>query len=79
MKSNGDKTKAASSVAKKHKGDEAKDKLSEKEYRKELGRLHVELVKLQEWVVNKGVKVCILFEGRDGAGKAGINKAHAAV
>jgi polyphosphate kinase 2 (PPK2 family) len=42
---------------------------------KELRRLHVELVKLQQWVVAKGLKVCIVFEGRDGAGKGGTIKA----
>jgi polyphosphate kinase 2 len=46
-----------------------------KEYEKELRRLHVELVKLQQWVVAKGLKVCIVFEGRDGAGKGGTIKA----
>mgnify|MGYP000591403008 CR=1 FL=1 len=40
--------------------------LKTKEYEKELRRLHVELVKLQQWVVAKGLKVCIVFEGRDG-------------
>ena len=49
--------------------------LSRKEYEKELARLHVELVKLQEWVVKTGAKVCIVFEGRDGAGKGGTIKA----
>ncbi|MGA7814672.1 polyphosphate kinase 2 [Caballeronia sp.] len=49
--------------------------LSYKEYRKELCQLHVELVKLQEWVVQAGGKVCIVFEGRDGAGKGGTIKA----
>lgn len=49
--------------------------LSRKEYDKELARLHVELVKLQEWVVHTGAKVCIVFEGRDGAGKGGTIKA----
>lgn len=49
--------------------------LSNKEYEKELARLHVELVKLQEWVVHTGAKVCIVFEGRDGAGKGGTIKA----
>jgi polyphosphate kinase 2 len=44
-------------------------------YEKELARLHVELVKLQQWVVHKGLKVCIIFEGRDGAGKGGTIKA----
>ena len=49
--------------------------LSYKEYRKALFQLHVELVKLQEWVVQTGSKVCIVFEGRDGAGKGGTIKA----
>jgi polyphosphate kinase 2 (PPK2 family) len=48
--------------------------LKTKEYEKELRRLHVELVKLQQWVVAKGLKVCIVFEGRDGAGKGGTIK-----
>jgi polyphosphate kinase 2 len=51
------------------------EKLSNKEYAKELKKLHVELVKLQQWVVRKGLKVCIVFEGRDGAGKGGTIKA----
>ena len=38
-------------------------------------KLHVELVKLQEWVKHKGLKVCVVFEGRDGAGKGGTIKA----
>ncbi len=50
-------------------------KLKRKEYERELARLHVEFVKLQQWVVHKGLKVCILFEGRDGAGKGGTIKA----
>ncbi|MEH3772487.1 polyphosphate kinase 2 [Enterobacter asburiae] len=49
--------------------------LKTKDYEKELRRLHVELVKLQQWVVAKGLKVCIVFEGRDGAGKGGTIKA----
>jgi polyphosphate kinase 2 len=49
--------------------------LSNKEYEKQLRHLHVELVKLQRWVVEKGLKVCIVFEGRDGAGKGGTIKA----
>jgi polyphosphate kinase 2 len=51
------------------------EKLSEKDYQGELRKLHVELVKLQEWVKFKGLKVCIVFEGRDGAGKGGTIKA----
>ncbi|HOW46945.1 MAG TPA: polyphosphate kinase 2 [Rubrivivax sp.] len=49
--------------------------LSRKAYDKALKKLHIELVKLQEWVVAKGLKVCIVFEGRDGAGKGGTIKA----
>ncbi len=49
--------------------------LKGKVYEKELAKLHVELVKLQEWVKYKGLKVCVVFEGRDGAGKGGVIKA----
>ncbi|MCU0966268.1 MAG: polyphosphate kinase 2 [Burkholderiaceae bacterium] len=64
------------SKAKKAEGDVgAGGKLSNKAYARELKKLHVELVKLQQWVVAKGLKVCILFEGRDGAGKGGTIKA----
>jgi len=54
---------------------EKPEKLKGKEYDKELERLHGELVKLQEWVKYKGLRVCIVFEGRDGAGKGGTIKA----
>ena len=50
-------------------------RLSRKDYEKHLAKLHVELVKLQEWVKREGLKVCIVFEGRDGAGKGGAIKA----
>ncbi len=46
------------------------EKLKREVYEKELERLQVELVKLQEWVKHAGLKVCVLFEGRDGAAKA---------
>ncbi len=49
--------------------------LSAKDYARELKKLHVELVKLQQWVIHTGAKICILFEGRDGAGKGGTIKA----
>src|SRR5881398_3887471 len=49
--------------------------LKRKAYEKQLAKLHVELVKLQEWVKHKGLKVCVVFEGRDGAGKGGTIKA----
>jgi polyphosphate kinase 2 len=50
-------------------------KLTGKEYERELAKLHSELVKLQLWVVAKGLKVVVVFEGRDGAGKGGVIKA----
>ena len=55
--------------------DKAGEKLKRKDYEEELDKLHVELVNLQEWVKLKGLKVCIVFEGRDGAGKGGAIKA----
>jgi polyphosphate kinase 2 len=55
--------------------EETGGKIKAKAYDKELAKLHVELVKLQEWVKAKGLKVCIVFEGRDGAGKGGTIKA----
>ena len=63
---------------KKGKGTTAPDavgKLGRTAYETELARLHGELVQLQQWVVAKGLKVCIVFEGRDGAGKGGTIKA----
>ena len=60
---------------KKDKQGEEKVKLGNKDYERELARLHGELVKLQQWVVHKGLKVCVVFEGRDGAGKGGVIKA----
>jgi polyphosphate kinase 2 len=53
----------------------SQEKLNNKAYARELARLHSELVKLQLWAVHKGLKVCIVFEGRDGAGKGGVIKA----
>ncbi|MCJ7795323.1 MAG: polyphosphate kinase 2, partial [Thermoleophilia bacterium] len=50
-------------------------KLSRKVFEREMKELHVELVHLQEWVRHAGLKVCIVFEGRDGAGKGGVIKA----
>jgi len=51
-----------------------KKKLKKKFYEQELSRLQVELVKLQEWVKHKGLKVVVVFEGRDAAGKGGVIK-----
>src|SRR5574337_1245472 len=56
-------------------GTEPPQPLGNKQYLAELKKLHVELVKLQQWVVHKGLKVCVIFEGRDGAGKGGTIKA----
>jgi polyphosphate kinase 2 len=53
----------------------AREKLKGKRYAQELKKLHTELVSLQEWIRHKGLKVCIVFEGRDGAGKGGTIKA----
>jgi len=50
------------------------DKENRRQYFRELFRLQGELVKLQDWVVNTGHKVVILFEGRDAAGKGGVIK-----
>jgi polyphosphate kinase 2 len=51
------------------------EKMKRKVYEEELAGLHGELVKLQQWVVHKGLRVCVVFEGRDGAGKGGTIKA----
>src|SRR5258705_552467 len=67
------KRKADGKVSKVEAG--PKGGLSGKEYAREMKKLHVELVKLQEWVKLKGLKVVIVFEGRDGAGKGGTIKA----
>src|SRR5687767_5226049 len=56
-------------------GSAEQGKLKDKDYQRELEKLHVELVTLQEWVKHKGLKVCVVFEGRDGAGKGGTIKA----
>lgn len=60
---------------KKDKKDEKeKKKLKNKVYEKELARLQIELVKLQEWIKHEGLKVVVIFEGRDAAGKGGVIK-----
>jgi polyphosphate kinase 2 len=53
-------------------GGERAGRLSRGRYEKELERLQVDLVHLQRWVVREGAKVCVVFEGRDGAGKGGV-------
>ena len=49
-------------------------RMRRKDYERELARLQGELVHLQQWVVETGAKVCIVFEGRDAAGKGGVIK-----
>jgi polyphosphate kinase 2 len=53
----------------------ARPRMKEKEYQHELRRLHGELVAMQEWVKASGAKICVVFEGRDTAGKGGTIKA----
>jgi polyphosphate kinase 2 len=53
---------------------EHRERLSAKRYAKELAKLQVELVKLEEWIRHAGLKVVVLFEGRDAAGKGGAIK-----
>jgi len=54
---------------------EAQPPLKRRDYERQLAVLHGDLVRLQQWVVHKGLKVCIVFEGRDSAGKGGVIKA----
>ena len=53
---------------------EPQPKLKRKEFDKKLRPLHIEMVKLQEWIKVSGAKICVVFEGRDTAGKGGIIK-----
>jgi len=53
----------------------ATESMKRSDYEAKLKDLHVDLVRLQQWVVHKGLKVCIVFEGRDGAGKGGTIRA----
>src|SRR6516165_6414251 len=59
----------------KEKGQQENGRLKRKEYEKELRRLQSELCKLQDWVKYKGLRVIIVFEGRDAAGKGGTIRA----
>src|SRR6187200_1250193 len=71
----GKKKNKVEKAEKAEKAVKSREDLSGKEYEAELEKLHVELVRLQEWVKHKGLKVAIVFEGRDGAGKGGTIKA----
>ena len=59
----------------KHPKPDGKQKLSGKEYTKELSKLQIELCRLQAWIKDQGLRVIIVFEGRDAAGKGGTIKA----
>lgn len=67
-------TKLGSGPPSAHGESPKKKKLKKKDYEKELRRLQVELVKLQEWVKQEKLKVVVIFEGRDAAGKGGVIK-----
>src|SRR5947209_2074885 len=54
--------------------EEQPGKMKRKEFERELEKLQVELVKLQRWVIHEGLRVIIIFEGRDAAGKGGTIK-----
>jgi polyphosphate kinase 2 len=70
-----DKKKVLKSGKKKEAAPESSQiKLGNKEYLKKLGELQLDLVKLQEWIKANGLKVIIIFEGRDAAGKGGVIK-----
>jgi polyphosphate kinase 2 len=78
------KSKTAKSQAKRHpaiqlRGPDAAaaptERMSGKEYDRELKKLHVELVKLQQWVKATGARIILVFEGRDAAGTGGVIKA----
>jgi polyphosphate kinase 2 len=70
-----DKNSASAPISGKDSGMENPDKkLTNKEYLKILGKLQLELVKLQEWIKARGLKVVVIFEGRDAAGKGGVIK-----
>jgi len=67
--------KQAKNAKKGSAGTAPREKLSRKEYEGRLEKMHGKLVELQRYVQKKGLKVCIVFEGRDGAGKGGTIKA----
>ena len=65
---------ASASVASGEAAADPPPKLKRKQYEREMRRLHGELVAMQEWVKASGAKICIVFEGRDTAGKGGTIK-----
>ena len=73
-KSRAEKKKAKKENTKMESAATEKPKLSNKEYEAEIFKLHAELVKLQRWVKEKGIRAVVVFEGRDAAGKGGVIK-----
>jgi polyphosphate kinase 2 len=69
-----EKVKKTTGTLNAHLAEEAKSKLPSSVYEEHLARLQIELVKLQEWIKYKGLRVVVLFEGRDAAGKGGTIK-----
>jgi polyphosphate kinase 2 len=67
-------SKIKNDISESHKLNQIKQKLNKKFYEKELVKLQIELVKLQEWIKEKKLKVVVIFEGRDAAGKGGVIK-----
>jgi polyphosphate kinase 2 len=67
-------TRASSSAAGEEAGAGPPAKMKRKEYERQMRILHGELVALQEWVKDSGAKICVVFEGRDTAGKVGTIK-----
>jgi len=80
VQSDGEQTKAQADDARENGPEQAHPvlarprKISNKIYEAELAKLQIELVKLQEWIKHEGLKVVVLFEGRDAAGKGGVIK-----
>jgi polyphosphate kinase 2 len=68
------KTKAASPREALEADETASAKLGKKRYEEELAQLQLELIKLQEWIKHSGLRVVVIFEGRDAAGKGGTIK-----
>ena len=68
------KVKVAIPAVSMNAGAERKPKMPRKVYEEELRKLQVELVRLQEWVKYKGLRIVVVFEGRDAAGKGGVIK-----
>jgi polyphosphate kinase len=68
------KDKKSKKESKKIKKENKHGKLTNEFYLEELGKLEIELVKLQEWIKHKGLKIVLIFEGRDAAGKGGVIK-----